>query len=49
MTNKSADMDKEIAKLMTNLGIRYDQAYRMVRQREEFTRRRMVRSINWLK
>lgn len=42
-------MDAEIKKLMTDLGIRYDQAYRMVRQRVEFNRRRQVRSINMLK
>lgn len=42
-------MTAEIQKLMDDLGIRQDQAYRMVRQRREFDRRRTVRSINWLK
>lgn len=42
-------MTKEIEKLMTDLGIRHDQAYRMVRQRAEFNRRGMVRAINMLK
>jgi hypothetical protein len=42
-------MDTEIKKIMADLGLRYDQAYRMVRQRAEFNRRGMVRSINWLK
>lgn len=42
-------MQREIEKIMTDLGIRYDQAYRMVRQRAEFNRRGMVRGINMLK
>jgi hypothetical protein len=42
-------MDAEIKKLMIDLGIRQDQAHRMVRQRAEFNRRRQVRSINMLK
>lgn len=42
-------MNAEIEKVMTDLGIRYDQAYRMVRDRREFNRRGMVRAINMLK
>lgn len=42
-------MEREIQTVMTDLGIRYDQAYRMVRQRREFERRGLARATNWLK
>lgn len=42
-------MNAEIEKIMADLGIRYDQAYRMVRQRREFDRRGGPRAINMLK
>lgn len=42
-------MEREIRQIMLDLGLRYDQAYRMVRQRREFERRGTVRAINMLK
>lgn len=42
-------MNAQIEKLMADLGIRYDQAYRMVRQREEYNRRQRSGVSNWLK
>lgn len=42
-------MTAEIQKIMTDLGLRYDQAYRMVRQRREFDRRRPSGVSNWFK
>lgn len=42
-------MTAEIEKLMADLGIRYDQAYRMARQRREFSRSRISGVSNWLK
>lgn len=48
-SNRSLRMEREIEKVMTDLGIRYDQAYRMVRTRREFERRGPARATNWLK
>ncbi len=42
-------MNAQIEKLMADLGIRYDQAHRMVRQREEYNRRPRSGVSNWLK
>ena len=42
-------MEQEIARIMENLGIRYDQAYRMVRARREFDRRKIRANSNMLK
>ena len=39
----------ELERIMEDLGIRYDQAYRMVRTRREFDRRKISRVSNWLK
>lgn len=42
-------MEAQISRIMEELGVRYDQAYRMVRTRTEFNRRKQFQSSNWLK
>jgi len=42
-------MEKEITRIMDYLGIRRDQAIRIIRQRAELTRRRQSGVSHWLK
>lgn len=42
-------MSAEIEKVMADLGIRYDQAWRMVRDRRELARSGYRGNSNWLK